>query len=421
MNSLFSIREGIQTFYARYSRIIDRILKFVFAFFTFFELNRFMGFMKAASSPAVSAALAVICAFMPLIMTVVCAAALVLAHTYTVSLGLVIVTALIFVIMFIFYFRLSPKVAWVLIVMPICFKYNIPFVVPAICGLVSNPASLVAVGAGTIVFYMLTYIRTVAPTISGVKATDILTHATAYLNQLFMNKEMWVLILASAICVFVIYTIRRLPIRHAWLIGVISGVSVNGVVLAVMDVSLDVELSIGGLLLGSFLAVIIGIVLEFFFFSVDYSRTENLQFEDDDYYYYVKAVPKLKVASKERTVKRMNEIVDEEDEAGGEIEPPARIRVRKDDGSIRRPAKVEKTGVLPINRIKQAREQQAQRAAAKAEDTKSKTNGTGKTAKTGTAAKANTKSEREVNQELLDQTLRQEFAADTLAEQLNNM
>ena len=28
---------------------------------------------------------------------------------------------------------------------------------------------------------------------------------------------------------------------------------------------------------------------------MDYTRTEKVQFEDDDYYYYVKAVPKIKV------------------------------------------------------------------------------------------------------------------------------
>ena len=50
-----------------------------------------------------------------------------------------------------------------------------------------------------------------------------------------------------------------------------------------------------------------GLILEIFFFSVDYSRSENLQFEDDEYYYYVKAVPKLSVARPEKTVKRINE------------------------------------------------------------------------------------------------------------------
>ena len=36
-------------------------------------------------------------------------------------------------------------------------------------------------------------------------------------------------------------------------------------------------------------------IVRFFIFNVDYLRIENVQFEDEDYYYYVKAVPKVMV------------------------------------------------------------------------------------------------------------------------------
>ena len=38
----------------------------------------------------------------------------------------------------------------------------------------------------------------------------------------------------------------------------------------------------------------------------DYSRTERLEYEDDEYYYYVKAVPKATVATSERSIKKIN-------------------------------------------------------------------------------------------------------------------
>ena len=41
-------------------------------------------------------------------------------------------------------------------------------------------------------------------------------------------------------------------------------------------------------------------------FSVDYTRTEYTQFEDDDYYYYVKAVPKINVANADVRIKHIN-------------------------------------------------------------------------------------------------------------------
>ena len=52
--------------------------------------------------------------------------------------------------------------------------------------------------------------------------------------------------------------------------------------------------------------MLIAKVVEFFAFHVDYSRVEKVQFEDDEYYYYVKAVPKITVATPSKTVKRIN-------------------------------------------------------------------------------------------------------------------
>ena len=48
-------------------------------------------------------------------------------------------------------------------------------------------------------------------------------------------------------------------------------------------------------------------MLELFLFSVDYARSERLQFEDDEYYYYVKAIPKVSMTTPEKTVKKINE------------------------------------------------------------------------------------------------------------------
>ena len=52
-----------------------------------------------------------------------------------------------------------------------------------------------------------------------------------------------------------------------------------------------------------FISLLIAFILQFLFMNLDYARTERVQFEDDDYYYYVKAVPKKMVAVREVTVK----------------------------------------------------------------------------------------------------------------------
>ena len=72
------------------------------------------------------------------------------------------------------------------------------------------------------------------------------------------------------------------------------------------NISLGLHMSYTMMIFSGILGVVIGLFLEVIFFSVDYSRTENVQFEDDEYYYYVKAVPKINVVAPEMNVKRIN-------------------------------------------------------------------------------------------------------------------
>ena len=61
-----------------------------------------------------------------------------------------------------------------------------------------------------------------------------------------------------------------------------------------------------GVLIGSVVSAAIALVIQFLFFNLDYSRTERLQFEDDEYYYYVKAVPKAFISGTDKKVKRFS-------------------------------------------------------------------------------------------------------------------
>ena len=47
-------------------------------------------------------------------------------------------------------------------------------------------------------------------------------------------------------------------------------------------------------------------LIQFFRLSLNYAGVENLQFEDEEYYYYVRAVPKNSIATKSKRIKRFN-------------------------------------------------------------------------------------------------------------------
>ena len=66
------------------------------------------------------------------------------------------------------------------------------------------------------------------------------------------------------------------------------------------------DIDVVTLIIYTVISVVIGLLLEFFVFGGDYTRTERLEYEDDEYYYYVKAGPKIYVAEKEKRVKKFN-------------------------------------------------------------------------------------------------------------------
>ena len=58
--------------------------------------------------------------------------------------------------------------------------------------------------------------------------------------------------------------------------------------------------------IGAGLGALAGYICNVMFFAVDFRRTEYVQYEDDEYYYYVKAVPKINVANADVRIKHIN-------------------------------------------------------------------------------------------------------------------
>ena len=102
MDTIYVLRGRIQEVYARYTKIIDKAGQFILAVVVFTLINHNVGFMDAFDSPVVALALAVICAFLPVLVTVLAATAQVLAHMFSASVGGLLVAAAVFLMLYIF-------------------------------------------------------------------------------------------------------------------------------------------------------------------------------------------------------------------------------------------------------------------------------------------------------------------------------
>lgn len=303
MTNLLVFREQLKKFYSKYELYITPLCKFLLALVSLLVINSRIGYMSTLKNAAVVLILALLCSFLPINLTIVIAAAVTLAHLYAFSVECAIVALAVFLLLFILYFRFSPKDTLAVLLTPICFVLKIPYVMPIAVGLIGTPASSVAVASGVIVYYMLAGMNESASVLNTFDADGMVDKFRYCIDTLMGNRAMMVAIVAFAATVLVVWFIRRLSIDHAWTIAMITGALLNILILLFGDLMYSTDISIIGLILGSIVSVLLVKVLQFFVFNVDYSRTEIVQFEDDEYYYYVKAVPKNTVATPEKRVK----------------------------------------------------------------------------------------------------------------------
>ena len=306
MTTLLVIKQILMMIYSKYEVYITPLLKFLLALVTLLLINSRLGYMESVSRLTVVLIVALMCSFMPMNFIVFMGAVFVLLHLYAFSLECAAIVGAGFLLLFLLYLRFSPKDTVVVVLMPICFLLRIPYVLPISMGLVGTPASAVSVACGVIVYYMIHYVTQNATAIAAMTDEETAAKFRFIIDGLLKNREMVVMIAAFAITVIIVYLLRRLSMDYAWTIAMVAGAVVNIMVLLVGDLIFDINLSLLSVILGTIISFLIVLVLQFFVFYVDYSRTEKVQFEDDEYYYYVKAVPKVTVARPEKKVKQIN-------------------------------------------------------------------------------------------------------------------
>lgn len=308
MVALLEIKEKLVRIYGKYEAYITPLFRFILALVAFLMINGNLGYMKSLSTMPVALILAAVCSVLPVNAMIAIAALFILLNLYALSLEVFIVGALIFVFIYFVYFRFSPRYGYNAVLMPVCFKLGIPYVVPVGSGLLGEMYSVVSVVCGSVIYFFLKGVHENEATLSsasdaGLSATSKITIA---LNQLLMNKEMFLVITIFTIATIVVYIIRRLDIDNAWTVAWMAGILFEVIGLISGYLLLGIPGKVLGVVLGGIISAVIALGLQFMFFNVDYSRTERLQFEDDEYYYYVKAVPKSVITGSDKKVKHFH-------------------------------------------------------------------------------------------------------------------
>jgi len=139
-----------------------------------------------------------------------------------------------------------------------------------------------------------------------VSVEDTLQLYTYVTNEIVANKQLLLTIIIFACIIIVTYLVRRMKFDYAHEIAVVAGALTCILGFLIGNLIFDISNHIGVMILGTLVSGILAIIIQFFHLALDYTGVEYVQFEDEDYYYYVKAVPKINVTTPQINVKRIN-------------------------------------------------------------------------------------------------------------------
>ncbi len=309
MTTLLGIRSALGRFYGEHEVIANVILKFLMSIAAYIIITYYLGYNEALKSVLVVIVLALISSILPVGATIFISAALIVVHLLSLHWEAAAITAAIFIVILFMYFRFAPKHVYHSLLTPVFFGLGVPAIMPVSAGLLRSPSSIVSVACGTVVFYYLRGISQNASLIAGTSETvSSQSIVGIVLKQLYGNVDMYIVVAIFVATAAIVYLIRRTSINNSWSIAITAGVIFNLMTMLVYYVLTETVGKIIPLAIGEAITFIVCLALELFVFNLDYTRVERVQFEDDDYYYYVKAIPKRYVSEKKMEVKTFNRV-----------------------------------------------------------------------------------------------------------------
>ena len=296
MSGLLIVREKIVRFMKDYETWFVIGAKFLGMLFVFRYINSGLGFFTLFDTLPVNVLMALICSIIPGSCCVLIAALVILAHMYKLSILLMLLTAAVMLILYLLFLRFSPVQIAAVLAAPVLMHYDLQFVLPVLLGSLLTPYAAIPAAVGIFMAKFLQVTVDAAQiTGSGITTdiTVIMTAVQTVFQQVFAVKDVWFYAVVYLTASAVVYVVCRFSFDYVWYIAILAGAAVEFVVAIIASAAFGVSLSMPALIIGTVFGALLAMVLRFFRCAVDYSGKEYVQFEDDDYYYYVKALPKF--------------------------------------------------------------------------------------------------------------------------------
>ena len=293
MHGAVTVKDILKKFYSGYSVYIDIIVKACTAFACFYWIASIFEGKGILANTFILLIAALLCSVLPVRFIPVVSAVFIVGHSFPMGIDVFAVCAIIILALTFLFLRFVPDDSPAIIFMPIAMHFGIPALVPICYGLRKRPSAVLAVGSGCILYYLLSAVTSNKEALLEFGKTEYVARLTLLMESINSGNEMVVSILALSGVVVIVFAFRRLGFAHAYEVACVSGglVYLFFIILGNSISLTQFDLAREGI--GAAAAIIVSLILQFFWLSLDFKKVEVLEFEDDRYYYHVKAVPKI--------------------------------------------------------------------------------------------------------------------------------
>ncbi|MCF0228436.1 MAG: hypothetical protein HUJ76_01920 [Parasporobacterium sp.] len=282
-------------------------LRFVLALIAVMIIRANLGFNDILSNMVFVVIFSAACMFLPPRVMLPAVAAYAVVQIFSLSAGLGVITAVLFAVMYLVYFRFNSNLGYLMILIPLLCMIRLPMLLPVVLAISAPAGSAGCIIMGLVSYYYLHYLHINAAVFQGIADTGEITKMSMALTGLFTNKELLITLICSLIVFFAAYYIKKIPVNSSNHIAVASGSGLYLVLIIICNLMFGAMTysKLWWLIAGCVITYIIGLFISGIVLPLDYTRTEFLEFEDEEYKYFVRAVPKAQVARESVKIKRI--------------------------------------------------------------------------------------------------------------------
>lgn len=304
LKTVLEWREKLYAYYIGYERYIKILVKFIMTFTAFYMISSQLPYQDKLSKPWIVLGLSFVGTILPYSVLTLLVILTAVLQIYFLSHILAVLVAVIAFVLYLMLARYDHKSIIASVFVPIFIIWKMPFVIALVLGLFFGPSGMLSAACGVVMYYVLLAVTNMEIGQDG-SVTDLVTLAQTFLDAVIKNKDMYVMLAAIVAVIFVTWIIRRRKMDYAFELAILAGTICGFLMLLLGNLIYESEFSIIWVFLGSLISGIIGYIVHFMHMVLDYGQTEVVQFEDDDYYYYVRAVPKMKMTIENKKVKKI--------------------------------------------------------------------------------------------------------------------